>query len=209
MGELFQRFMQVDGSSTRRYGGLGLGLVISQRLARHLDGEIQVSSELGRGSIFTLTIAVGPLPKPAVKHEARVEQTGEPAQPLRGRVLYVEDAPANQLIVRHMLRKLYLEVELADDGDVGCQMAEQSRTEGRPYDLILMDMLMPRMDGYEATRQLRQHGWRGPIVALTACAEANDREKCLTAGCDAYLSKPISRPAFREVLTRYLGTAEK
>jgi CheY-like chemotaxis protein len=94
-------------------------------------------------------------------------------------------------------------VDFAENGRVACRMAEESQTEGTPYDVVLMDMRMPQMDGYQATRWLRSRGWRGPIIALTAHAMAGDREKCVEAGCDVFLSKPIDRERLAEVLARY------
>ena len=211
--EIFQPFVQVDGRHTRRYGGTGLGLSICQRLAEALDGRLEVTSEVGRGSTFTLTVDGGPWQKTqgpgassdqAAGPTSRAEPGGEPSLVLQGRVLLVEDEPTLQVILGHLLRRLKLEVELADDGRLACQMAEQSRSEGRPYELILMDLQLPDMDGLDATRWLRTQGWPGPIVALTAHAMLGDREKCLAAGCDDYLSKPISTSALREVLTRCL-----
>jgi CheY-like chemotaxis protein len=106
--------------------------------------------------------------------------------------------------VRYLLRRWSLTPDVAGDGREACELAERSHAEGQPYDLILMDIEMPVMSGFDATRRLRQQGWRGPIVALTAYAMTGDREKCLHAGCDDYLAKPISMPALREVLERYL-----
>jgi len=100
-----------------------------------------------------------------------------------------------------------LELEIAEDGRLACEMAEKSRVEGKPFDLILMDIQMPKMNGYEATRWLRQHGEEMPIVALTAHAMVGDREKCLEAGCNDYLAKPITAAALRDMLARYLGQA--
>jgi CheY-like chemotaxis protein len=100
-----------------------------------------------------------------------------------------------------------LELEIAEDGRLACEMAEKSRVEGKPFDLILMDIQMPKMNGYEATRWLRQHGWKGPIVALTAHGLVGDREKCLEAGCDDYIAKPVTAKGLRDVLARYLGQA--
>jgi CheY-like chemotaxis protein len=100
-----------------------------------------------------------------------------------------------------------LEVEIAEDGRAACKMAEKSQAEGRPYDLIFMDIQMPHMNGYEVTRWLRQQGWKGPIVALTAHALVGDREKCLEAGCDDYIAKPVTAAGLREILVRYLGQA--
>ena len=123
--------------------------------------------------------------------------------------MYADDSQAIQLAVRHMLRRMNLELESAEDGQTACEMAERSRAEGLPYDLILMDIQMPTLNGYEATRWLRQRGWQGPIVALTANAMSGDREKCLEAGCDDYLSKPISTTALRQILIKYLRKAER
>jgi CheY-like chemotaxis protein/HPt (histidine-containing phosphotransfer) domain-containing protein len=125
--------------------------------------------------------------------------------PLHGRVLVAEDVPSVQLVLATILRHMKLEVEIAEDGLVACQMAEKSQTEGKSFDLILMDIQMPRMNGYEATRRLRRQGWRGPIVALTAHALVGDREKCLQAGCDDYIAKPITMTGLQDTLARYLG----
>ena len=127
--------------------------------------------------------------------------------PLHGRVLLAEDVPDIYVVLRQILQRMNLEVEIAEDGRLACEMAEKSQAEGRPYDLILMDIQMPKMNGYEATRWLRQHGWQGPIVALTAHALVGDREKCLAAGCDDYIAKPITATGLRDVLARYLGQA--
>ena len=206
IGELFQPFMQVDGSASRRYGGTGLGLVISKRLATALGGDIEVVSELGKGSTFTLTIDAGPLQgvrmlqSPELTVAAEEGSSSEEQKPmLQGRVLLVEDVPGVQFVLGCILRKLNLQVEIAEDGLAACQMAEKSKAEGKPYDLILMDIQMPKMNGYEATHWLRHHGWQGPIVALTAHAMVGDREKCLEAGCNDYLSKPVNATELRDV----------
>ena len=212
--DLFQPFVQVDTSATRRYGGTGLGLAISKRLARALNGDIEVASEPGLGSTFTLTIVVGSLngvrmlQSPQAASSA--SETPMPAKQepiLRGRVLLAEDAPDIQMVVRQMLRKTNLEIEVADNGLVACRMAERSKAEQAPYDLILMDMQMPEMNGYEATRWLREHGWEGPILALTAHAMVGDREKCLEAGCSDYVTKPILAARLRALLARHLTPA--
>jgi CheY-like chemotaxis protein/HPt (histidine-containing phosphotransfer) domain-containing protein len=208
---LFQPFMQVDGSASRHYGGTGLGLAISKRLAKALGGEIEAVSELGDGSTFTLTIDPGSLQgvrmlqSPQAFFDADVEPLPDGPEPLlRGRLLFAEDEPSVQRIVRGLLEKMGLEVTVAGDGRMACDLAERSKAEGRPYDLILMDIQMPKMNGYEATRWLHQHGWREPIVALTAHAMVGDREKCLAAGCDDYIAKPIVVTRLRDVLASYL-----
>ncbi len=199
--DIFRPFTQVDSSASRRYGGTGLGLVISKKLAKMLDGDVEVHSEVGKGSTFTLTIDPGPLNDVVlleslpVASEASepVPQCEKPQQQLQGRVLLAEDGPDNQRLICLVLKKSGLQIELAENGKVACEKARQSASDGNPYDLILMDMQMPEMDGYEATRLLREEGWQRPIIALTAHAMAGDREKCILAGCDDYLSKPIDR----------------
>ena len=213
IGDLFQPFTQVDGSATRRYGGTGLGLAISRRLAKALGGDVEVTSQLGKGSTFALTIDAGSLKgvrmlqslKPMVAAEEGPSSEGQEPT-LQGRVLLAEDASDVHLVLGHVLRELNLDMEIAEDGLAACEMAEKSKVEGRPFDLILMDIQMPKRNGYEATQQLRQHGWKGPIVALTAHAMAGDREKCLEAGCDEYISKPVSQSAIKALIERYCGT---
>ena len=214
IGDLFQPFTQVDGSASRRYGGTGLGLAISQRLAAALGGRVEVASELGRGSTFTLTIDAGPLEGVPMLEASRappavVQEAPAPLQDtaLRGRVLLAEDAPAVHAALVEILRTLGLEVDVAEDGRTACELAEQSQAETKPYDLILMDIQMPRMNGYEATQRLRGQGWRGPIVALTAHALLGDREKCLEAGCDDYVAKPVATAGLQRILSQYLGPA--
>lgn len=196
---LFQPFTQADSSTARRFGGTGLGLAISRRLARMLGGDIAVESTPGQGSTFRLTIAAGDL------STARLRSREEPAlaigppsnKPLDGHVLIAEDGVDNQRLISLIMEKAGAKVTVVENGQqaVDRVMAAQGgQTSGaEAFDLILMDMQMPTMDGYTATRTLRERGYTGPIVALTAHAMVGDREKCLDAGCDSYAVKPINR----------------
>jgi PAS domain S-box-containing protein len=212
IGKLFQLFSQADGSTTRCYGGMGLGLAISQRFARMLGGDIEVQSQEGKGSTFTLTIDLDPL-EGVQTDSAPPESPARIARPhneldrsrLGGRILLAEDVPDVRRLIEEVLRQFGLEVDFEETGLAACQRAWQSLTQGRPYDLILMDIQMPKMDGYEATRRLRDLGWEGPIVALTAHAMVGDREKCLEAGCNDYIAKPVDANKFLEILSRFLG----
>ncbi len=201
LARLFQPFTQADTSTARKYGGSGLGLAISRRLAEALGGGITVGSLAGRGSTFTVSIPTGPLTGvrmvwPADESAARPEAPVAPADSsplLNCRVLLAEDGPDNQRLISHHLKKAGASVTVAEDGRVAVARATEARGEGGPFDVILMDMQMPVLDGYEATRKLRAQGYTGPIIALTAHAMTGDREKCLECGCDAYATKPIDR----------------
>jgi PAS domain S-box-containing protein len=207
---LFQPLTQVDNSHTRKFGGSGLGLAISQRLAAMLGGEITVDSELGKGSTFSLSIEVG-LAESAELVEARPAGTCRnpvadrlSSELFAGRVLLVEDSPDSRDLLRLILEQMGLDVDVAEHGGVGCRKALASSDEGQAYDLILMDVQMPEMDGYEATRRLRSSGWKGRIVSLTAHAMPGDRERSLAAGCDDYVAKPITRTSLMTILRRHL-----
>ena len=126
-------------------------------------------------------------------------------EPRQVRLLVVDDAQCTQRIICSFLGKMDMKAETVENGQTACEMAEKSKAEGSPYDLILMDIQMPIMNGYDAARRLREHGWEGPIVAVTAYSTAADREKCVEAGCDDHLSKPITETALRNVITRHLG----
>jgi signal transduction histidine kinase/DNA-binding NarL/FixJ family response regulator len=198
---LFQPFSQADASTTRQYGGTGLGLSISKRLAMKLGGDITVASTYGEGACFSVTIETGPLEGVEMTDLADDLTTAAPhtdgARTTRlipgCDVLLAEDGPDNQRLLNMVLRKAGADVTIAGDGQIAYDQAMKKWRAGKPFDVILMDMQMPRLDGYEATRKLRADGYTGPIIAITAHAMANDRDKCIAAGCDEYQTKPINR----------------
>lgn len=197
---IFRPFTQGEVSSTRQFGGTGLGLSISRRLAEMMGGRIEVESEAGRGSAFILTV---PIDCPNVEliderqREAEkpvIKDRGESLPSLAGsRILLVEDGKDNQRLLHLLLTQSGAEVEIASDGREGADMAVAALRSGLGFDVLLMDMQMPVLDGYGATRELRAGGFRTPIIALTAYATNEDRDKCLGAGCDDFLTKPIGR----------------
>ena len=197
---IFQVFTQADGSTTRKYGGTGLGLTISQRLINMMGGEIKVESRLGEGATFRFNIWFKKGPAKAGPDKTPVE-TGEVKEIDRGfEILLVEDDLANQKMTMLMLKKMGHTVALAEDGVEALEMAKT-----RTYDIILMDIQMPRMGGIEATEKLRQAGVRTPIVAMTASVMKGEREWFLEAGMDDYIAKPIRRDVVRDTLSRYVG----
>jgi signal transduction histidine kinase/ActR/RegA family two-component response regulator len=199
--QLFQRFTQADASTTRKFGGSGLGLVICKNLVELMGGSIHVESQPGSGSTFWFDLPFDVAAEPLDLPEPEPEAFGKPVR--EAHVLVAEDNPVNQLVVRAMLERRGMKVTLVEDG----ARALAAIQEGT-FDLVLMDCQMPVMDGYEATRLIRaaqQKGPRIPIVALTANAMAEDRQLCTDAGMDGYLTKPITAAALYEVLNRHLG----
>lgn len=203
---IFETFTQVDTSTTRKYGGTGLGLAITRQLAELMGGELTLTSRPGKGSIFSLIIPVGvdvrrqPILDRSRAIERKADESSIQDNTLRtGKVMVAEDVMGNQQLMKIMLSRLGVEVVIAKDGKVAVDEALS-----HSFDLILMDMHMPIMDGYEATRILRQQGYKKPIVALTANAMKGDDQACFSAGCDGYLIKPIDLRELTRVLAKYL-----
>lgn len=205
---LFQSFSQVDGSSTRRHGGTGLGLAISKRIVERMGGAIAFASEEGTGSIFTFSIphgetkAAAAADLPAGAAEEAECSAASPAAPITARLLVVEDDPVIRDLLERSLRNQGYDLDVAGNGQEAVALWERGE-----YALVIMDVQMPRMDGFEATRLIRQkereRGGHTPIVAVTAHAYSEDEARCLAAGMDAYLAKPIDFEKMYELLADF------
>ncbi len=210
---IFAPFTQADQTMTRRYGGTGLGLAISHSLTEALGGTITVTSVPESGSTFRVELPLGPLGDVAMveaktptlwrQPEAKTRST----ERLYGRVLLAEDGADNQRLIAAMLRQAGAQVDCVDNGADAVRRALEAKAAGTPYHVVLMDMQMPVLDGYAATRQLRQVGYTGTIIALTAHATTMDRRRCLDAGCDEYASKPVARAELLAMVARFSEAA--
>ncbi len=200
--KLFQRFHQADGSISRRFGGSGLGLYISQNLADLMGGYIEVSSEEGIGSSFQLVLPYQPTDTRVIQSqtEGKVSILDEK---LSGKVLIAEDTPELQLLEKRILESLGLTVTIAADGKQAVEQVNRHH-----FDVVLMDMQMPVMDGIEATRILREQGYTLPVIALTANVMQKHREAFYGAGCDGFIGKPIDKGELRKLLKKYLRNQE-
>jgi CheY-like chemotaxis protein len=216
MARLFVPFMQGDSSTSRRFGGTGLGLAISDRLSKMLGGKIQVSSRIDYGSKFALSVDTGP-----IDDIRMLEGLGETAQvserqPLAFRdadllagyrILLAEDGAYNQRFLCSFLEAAGAMVTIADNGHAAAILALQANATGMPYHALLMDMQMPIMDGYGASRLLRAENYPHPIIAVTALALIGDREKCLECGCDDFITKPVDRAELLRIVAQHCRRA--
>ena len=211
MARIFRPFVQADDTTTRRFGGTVLGLSICQRLMQLLGGDITVQSAEGHGATFTLTLPAQTVDMPDAADSslsALSPLTGERTHPLR--VLVAEDNPINQKVIRKQLALLGVEMDLAEDGICALDCWHNARTTGG-YSLVLTDLHMPGMDGYGLTKRIREAelpGEHTPIVALSANAAQDGIERCLRAGMDDYLTKPVQLRQLNRILQRWTGQGE-
>ncbi len=214
IGRLFQTFSQGDASVERTYGGTGLGLAISKQLATLLGGEISCQSTPGLGSTFTVRVEAGDIaglnstpPEPSAFASAEGEELE--SERLSCRVLIVDDRRDVRFLAQHVLEGAGAGVLLADDGEQALQIYSEQSAGGSTIDLVLLDMQMPRLDGYCTAQRLRTLGFMRPIIALTADAMAGDRERSMQAGCNAYLCKPIDRKELLRTVSHLLRHANQ
>jgi CheY-like chemotaxis protein len=199
--ELFNEFTQADGSTTRQYGGTGLGLAIVRQLVEMMHGQFGVESVPGEGSTFWLRITL-PVGEAQVATQSSSSEQQAVKGLLHGHVLLVEDNPINQMVAQKMLEKIGIESTLAGDGQEALNKLEQGR-----FDAVLMDCQMPVMDGFEATRRIRAQSalLSLPVIAMTANVMEGDREKCIEAGMNDYIGKPVVEADLKKTLARWLG----
>lgn len=208
---LFRPFSQADVSTARKFGGTGLGLAISQKLAELLNGTLKLQSQLNIGSTFSFIMPLESIGTETFQ-DVRLPENGEGVKTIfnngndtvRGRVLLVEDSPDNQNIIVYHLHVLGLSVDVVANGREGVNRALESYNTENPYDLMLMDMQLPEMVGYTAVSILREKGYKNPIVAITANVLEADKARCLQAGCDSFLGKPLQLKQFYSTVSSYI-----
>jgi PAS domain S-box-containing protein len=207
---LFQAFEQADNTVSRKHGGTGLGLTISRRLAALMGGDVTLEqSELEKGSRFRVSLPIQPIDGTSWvnsipdRNASNISGTPEDVS-IQGNILLAEDGIDNQRLIALFLKKAGATVNIANDGEVAFEMMQKANESNMPYDLLLTDIQMPMMDGYMLTRSLRKQGVTIPIIALTAHALPEDRQRCLDAGCDDYLSKPVDKHSLVALCAKWL-----
>ena len=208
---LFKPFSQGDSSITQQFGGTGLGLAISGRLATMLGGDIVCDSELNRGSTFIATIGIGKItnvdlvtPKGSSPQSISQDLTSDNIR-LEANILVVDDRRDIRFLSKHILGKAGARITEAEDGLLAVETVKRAISESKTFDLILLDMQMPNLDGYKTAAALRQLGYPGPIIALTADAMQGDMNKCIEAGCNDYLSKPIDAASMLQLVSKMIS----
>lgn len=202
LAHLFKAFSQADSSTTRRFGGTGLGLSISKRLVSLMNGKMGVESELGSGSMFWFEVDLDEVCSLGFSHSFPINAKPTPAEPKATRILVVEDNPINQKVALGLLAKLGYSADIASNGKLAIEAVASNS-----YDIVLMDCQMPVMDGYQATKAIRSsdHHPDVTIIALTANSMKGDREKCLNAGMNDYLAKPLGLASLKSVLEKHVA----
>lgn len=206
---IFDAFEQIEAGETRTAQGTGLGLAICQKLIKMLGGKLTVESTVGEGSTFEVR-----LPAPDAENLEWISLDAIPLDPrksgvfpqqLNCRVLVADDTRSIQFLITRMLHDRVNQLTVVEDGNAALDEIRRASAAGQPYDVILMDMQMPHLDGYTATKNLRSEGIETPVIALTASAMPGDMEKCLKAGCNGYLPKPLDRAQLIEEITKWLS----
>ncbi len=195
LADIFDAFHQSQSTLTRKYGGSGLGLSFARDVAKAMQGNITVESVPGQGARFTLTVTTPAQPAESSPPNTQALSDADIAVLKGARILIVDDAKDNRVLLQHFFKNTQAQTEFAHNGEQAIQCVMQAQQQAQPFDLILMDMQMPVLDGYTATKQLRQSGINTPTIAITAHALDGDRERCIQAGCDDYLTKPINKAA--------------
>jgi len=216
---LFQPFVQADNSVTRKFGGTGLGLTISRRLATVIGGDVWLDESIPeRGSRFVLELPLVEAPGATLVNDIhafdrtpsiRLASSEETDPTLSGRILVAEDSSDNQRLIRFYLEKAGADISIAGNGRIALEMLDAAEAAGTPFDLLLSDMQMPEMDGYSLARELRARKSRIPIIALTADAMTEDMHNCIMAGCNEFASKPIDRHALLGICAKWLDHQDK